>query len=301
MKTWKGIVLAGGTGSRLYPLTLSVSKQLLPVYDKPMIYYPLAILMMSGIREICIITTPEDLPLYKKLLFDGSQLGCNFIYIEQPKPDGLAQSFILAERFIRGFHTSLILGDNIFFGQGLCAQAKAAMAKDSGATIFGYHVRDPKRYGVVEFDKANRVISIQEKPHSPKSNFAVTGLYFYDDHVIDIAREVKPSQRGELEITDVNNVYLGQGNLHVELMGRGIAWLDTGTHESLMDASAFVQAVEARQGLKIACLEEIAWRCGYISSEDVCALAYPMRNNAYGQYLLELVSGSKADGEIAWK
>ena len=290
---WKGIVLAGGTGSRLYPLTISTSKQLLPVYDKPMVYYSLATLMVSGIREICIISTPDHLPLYKKLLHDGSQLGCKFVYIEQAKPDGLAQSFILAEKFITGSSTSLILGDNIFFGHGISALTLAAMSRKSGATIFGYHVSDPHRYGVVAFDNNKKVISIEEKPLNPKSNFAVTGLYFYDENIVDIAKSVTPSSRGELEITDVNNAYLRQGNLHVELLGRGIAWLDTGTHQSLMDASAFVQAVEMRQGLKIGCLEEIAWRLGYISSEDVCALAYPMKNNAYGEYLMKLVQGPK--------
>ena len=265
MSGWKGIILAGGSGSRLYPLTLSVSKQLMPIYDKPMIYYPLSILRMAGIRDICLISTPEHLPLYKALLHDGSQLGCQFSYVEQPKPEGLAQAFLLAEL------------------------TREAMARKNGATIFGYHVRDPERYGVVEFDDARRVLSIEEKPVHPKSNFAVTGLYFYDSKVLDIARAVRPSARGELEITDVNNAYLKQGNLHVELMGRGIAWLDTGTHDSLMDAGAFVQAVEKRQGLKVACLEEIAWRNGYISSDDVRVLAKPMAKTGYGQYLLELV------------
>ena len=297
MSGWKGIVLAGGSGSRLHPLTLSVSKQLMPIYDKPMIYYPLSILMMAGIRDICLISTPEHLPLYKALLHDGSQLGCTFSFIEQPRPEGLAQAFLLAEDHIAGHKTCLILGDNVFFGHGLPGLTHGAMARESGATIFGYHVRDPERYGVVEFDDQRRVVSIEEKPANPKSNFAVTGLYFYDDKVLDIARAVRPSARGELEITDVNNAYLQQGNLHVELMGRGIAWLDTGTHDSLMDAGAFVQAVEKRQGLKVACLEEIAWRNGYISAEDVRALARPMLKTGYGQYLLELVDAGRGQ----WK
>ncbi|WP_411330391.1 glucose-1-phosphate thymidylyltransferase RfbA [Desulfovibrio desulfuricans] len=289
MSGWKGIVLAGGSGSRLYPLTLSVSKQLMPVYDKPMIYYPLSILMMAGIRDICLISTPEHLPLYKALLHDGSQLGCQFSYVDQSKPEGLAQAFLLAEPHIAGHNTCLVLGDNIFFGNGLPDLMREAMERTSGATIFGYHVRDPERYGVVEFDDERRVVSIEEKPAQPKSNFAVTGLYFYDSTVLDIARAVRPSARGELEITDVNNAYLKQGNLHVELMGRGIAWLDTGTHDSLMDAGAFVQAVEKRQGLKVACLEEIAWRNGYITADNVLELAQPMAKTGYGQYLLELV------------
>ena len=289
MSGWKGIILAGGSGSRLYPLTLSVSKQLMPIYDKPMIYYPLSILMMAGIRDICLISTPEHLPLYKALLHDGSQLGCQFSYVEQPKPEGLAQAFLLAEHHIAGHNTCMVLGDNVFFGHGLPDLTREAMARKNGATIFGYHVRDPERYGVVEFDDARRVMSIEEKPVHPKSNFAVTGLYFYDSQVLDIARAVRPSARGELEITDVNNAYLMQGNLHVELMGRGIAWLDTGTHDSLMDAGAFVQAVEKRQGLKVACLEEIAWRNGSISSGDVRTLAKPMAKTGYGQYLIELV------------
>ena len=289
MSGWKGIVLAGGSGSRLHPLTLSVSKQLMPIYDKPMIYYPLSILMMAGIRDICLISTPEHLPLYTALLHDGSQLGCNFSYRVQPRPEGLAQAFLLAEDQIAGHNTCLILGDNVFFGHGLPSLTHAAMARESGATIFGYHVRDPERYGVVEFNDQRQVVSIEEKPDRPKSNFAVTGLYFYDPKVLDIARAVRPSARGELEITDVNNAYLQQGDLHVELMGRGIAWLDTGTHDSLMDAGAFVQAVEKRQGLKVACLEEIAWRNGYIDADAVRALAKPMSKTGYGQYLLELV------------
>ncbi|MBO4301572.1 MAG: glucose-1-phosphate thymidylyltransferase RfbA [Desulfovibrio sp.] len=286
---WKGIVLAGGSGSRLYPLTLSVSKQLMPIYDKPMIYYSLAIHLMAGIRDICLISTPEHLPLYEALLHDGSQWGCHFSYVLQPRPEGLAQAFLLAEDHIAGHNTCLVLGDNVFFGSGLPALMGSAMSRRHGATVFGYHVSDPERYGVVEFDKQRRVVSIEEKPQMPKSNFAVTGLYFYDASVLEIARSVRPSARGELEITDVNNAYLSRGDLHVELMGRGIAWLDTGTHDSLMDAGAFVQAVEKRQGLKVACLEEIAWRKGYISADDVRRLAAPLSKTGYGQYLLELV------------
>jgi len=289
MSVWKGIILAGGSGSRLYPLTLSVSKQLMPIYDKPMIYYPLATLLMAGIRDICLISTPEHLQLYKALLRNGSQWGCSIQYVEQAHPEGLAQAFLLAEDHILGHKTCLILGDNVFFGHGMPELTRKAMARGSGATILGYHVRDPQRYGVVEFDKNRNVVGIEEKPLKPKSNFAVTGLYFYDSDVVNIARNVRPSARGELEITDVNNAYLSRGDLHVELMGRGIAWLDTGTHDSLMDAGAFVQAVERRQGLKIACLEEIAWRNGYISTNDVRALAHPLAKTGYGQYLLELV------------
>ena len=297
MTGWKGIILAGGSGSRLYPLTLSVSKQLMPIYDKPMIYYPLATLMMAGIRDICLISTPEHLPLYRALLHDGSQWGCRLNYVEQPRPEGLAQAFLLTEEHIAGQNTCLILGDNVFFGHGLPDLTHEAMTRQRGATVFAYHVRDPQRYGVVEFDTARRVLSIEEKPQSPKSNFAVTGLYFYDRDVLDIARQVRPSARGELEITDVNNAYLERGDLHVELMGRGIAWLDTGTHDSLMDAGAFVQAVESRQGLKVACLEEIAWRQGYITADQVRDLARPMLKTGYGQYLLELVD----TGGQPWK
>ena len=297
MTDWKGIILAGGSGSRLYPLTLSVSKQLMPIYDKPMIYYPLATLMMAGIRDICLISTPEHLPLYRALLHDGSQWGCRLNYVEQPRPEGLAQAFLLTEEHIAGQNTCLILGDNVFFGHGLPDLTHEAMTRQRGATVFAYHVRDPQRYGVVEFDATRRVLSIEEKPQSPKSNFAVTGLYFYDRDVLDIARQVRPSARGELEITDVNNAYLERGDLHVELMGRGIAWLDTGTHDSLMDAGAFVQAVESRQGLKVACLEEIAWRQGYITADQVRDLARPMLKTGYGQYLLELVD----TGGQPWK
>lgn len=289
MPQWKGILLAGGSGTRLYPLTLSVSKQLMPIYDKPMVYYPLATLMQAGIRDICLISTPEHLPLYRALLQDGEQWGCHISYVVQPKPDGLAQAFLLAEKHIAGHNTCLMLGDNVFFGHGLQALTNEAMARKEGATIFGYHVRDPQRYGVVEFDEQNRVVSIEEKPEQPKSNFAVTGLYFYDASVLEIAQGIKPSARGELEITDVNNAYLKKGNLHVELMGRGIAWLDTGTHDSLMDAGAFVQAVEKRQGLKVACLEEIAWRNGWIDAEQVRKLAKRLGKTEYGQYLYEIV------------
>lgn len=285
---WKGIVLAGGSGTRLHPLTLSVSKQLLPIYDKPMIYYSLAVLMISGIREINILSTPEHLPLFKKLLQDGSQLGCHFTYTVQQRPEGLAQAFILSEEFIKNSNVCMILGDNIFFGNGINALTETAMTRIQGATVFGYRVQDPERYGVVEFDSHQNVVSIEEKPKTPKSNYAVTGLYFYDNNVVEIAKSVRPSPRGELEITDINNNYLERGALHVELMGRGIAWLDTGTHKSLMDASSFVQAVETRQGLKIACLEEIAWRKGYISSQQLHELALPMQKNGYGQYLLEI-------------
>ena len=297
MQNWIGIILAGGSGTRLYPLTKSVSKQLMGIYDKPMIYYPLATLMQAGLREIAIISTPEHLPLYQELLCDGSQWGCVFHYVIQPRPEGLAQAFLLTEDFIRGKHTCLILGDNVFFGAGMQELLDDAMARDKGATVFGYHVSDPERYGVVEFDETKRVLSIEEKPEFPKSNYAVTGLYFYDETVLYVSKSIRPSARGELEITDVNNVYLSRNALNVEIMGRGIAWLDTGTHDSLLEASSFVQAVEKRQGLKIACLEEIAWRKGYISADDVRRLAVPMAKNDYGQYLYELVD----TGAGRWK
>ena len=297
MQDWIGIILAGGSGTRLYPLTKSVSKQLMGIYDKPMVYYPLATLMQAGLREVAIISTPGHLPLYQELLGDGSQWGCLFHYIVQPRPEGLAQAFLLAENFIRGRHTCLILGDNVFFGAGMQELLDAAMARDDGATVFGYHVSDPERYGVVEFDETQRVLSIEEKPEYPKSNYAVTGLYFYDETVLDVAKSIRPSARGELEITDVNNAYLSRGMLNVEIMGRGIAWLDTGTHDSLLEASSFVQAVEKRQGLKIACLEEIAWRKGYISADDVRRLAAPMAKNDSGRYLYDLVDA----GAGTWK
>lgn len=287
----KGIILAGGSGTRLHPLTCSISKQLMPVYDKPMIYYPLSVLLMAGIREIAVITTPEHAPLFRAQLGDGGQWGCSLTYIEQPRPEGLAQAFLLAEDFLAGAPSCLILGDNIFFGQGLAELLASADARTQGATVFGYHVGDPQRYGVVEFDRSGQAISIEEKPAEPKSNYAVTGLYFYDPQVVEIARSIRPSARGELEITDVNNRYLQQGNLHVERIGRGVAWLDTGTHESLLAAANFVQAVQMRQGLKVACPEEIAWRKGFISGDQLRKLALPLCKSGYGQYLLELADG----------
>lgn len=287
----KGIILAGGSGTRLHPLTCSISKQLMPVYDKPMIYYPLSVLLLAGIREIAVITTPEHAHLFQMQLGDGSQWGCRLTYIEQPRPEGLAQAFLLAEDFLAGAPSCLILGDNIFFGQGLAELLARADARTQGATVFGYHVSDPQRYGVVEFDRRGQAISIEEKPAEPKSNYAVTGLYFYDAQVVDIARSIKPSARGELEITDVNNRYLQQGSLHVERIGRGVAWLDTGTHESLLAAANFVQAVQLRQGLKVACPEEIAWRKGFISGDQLRKLALPLCKSGYGQYLLELADG----------
>ena len=291
MSGWKGIVLAGGSGSRLYPLTLSVSKQLMPIYDKPMIYYPLSVLMMAGIRDICLISTPEHLPLYKALLHDGSQLGCRFSYLEQPKPEGLAQAFLLADQHIAGHNTCLVLGDNVFFGHGLPDLMREAMGRTSGATIFGYHVRDPERYGVVEFDDQRRVVSIEEKPAQPKSNFAVTGLYFYDSNVLDIARAVRPSARGELEITDVNNAYLQQGRLAVQTLGRGYAWLDTGTMDSLVDAADFVRTIEHRQGLKISAPEEIAYINGWIDRDNLLKSAKRYGKSPYGQHLKNVAEG----------
>jgi glucose-1-phosphate thymidylyltransferase len=287
--SWKGIILAGGSGTRLHPLTLSVSKQLMPVYDKPMIYYPLSVLMLAGIRDICVISTPRDLPLFRDLLGDGSQWGCRFVYTEQPKPEGIAQAFLLAKDFIRDSNVCLVLGDNIFFGQGLTGALERAMRREHGATVFGYHVREPERYGVMELDGEKRVLSIEEKPARPKSHYAVTGLYFYDRNIVTVASGIRPSARGELEITDVNNAYLRRGDLNAELLGRGIAWLDTGTHDALLAAGTFVQAVEIRQALKISCVEEIAWRKGYISDDALAALAEPLAKTGYGRYLQGLL------------
>jgi glucose-1-phosphate thymidylyltransferase len=287
----KGIVLAGGSGTRLYPITRGVSKQLLPVYDKPMIYYPLSVLMLAGIRDILVITTPEDQSGYIRMLGNGEDFRINLSYAVQPKPEGLAQAFLIGEEFIGKDSVCLVLGDNIFWGQGFTPILKRAVGREAGATIFGYQVKDPERFGVVEFDQQNKAISLEEKPEHPRSHYAVTGLYFYDNEVVDIAKKVKPSERGELEITCINNAYLESGDLNVELLGRGFAWLDTGTHDSLLEAAMFVETIEKRQGYKIACLEEIAWRNGWLSDEQLIHSAKALSKNNYGDYLLEIIKG----------
>ena len=288
----KGIILAGGSGTRLYPLTKGVSKQLLPIYDKPMVYYPLSVLMLAGIQDVLIITTPEDKESFKRLLGDGSQFGIRLQYAIQPSPDGLAQAFIIGEDFIGDSNVCLVLGDNIFYGQGFTPMLKQAVARGQGATVFGYQVKDPERFGVVAFDEQRRAVSLEEKPKHPKSNFAITGLYFYDNDVIQIAKQVKPSERGELEITTVNQMYLERGDLNVELLGRGFAWLDTGTHSSLLEAAQFVETLEKRQGYKVACLEEIAFNQGWLSKKQVLEIGQSMSKNDYGQYLISLVHES---------
>ncbi|MDP4204932.1 MAG: glucose-1-phosphate thymidylyltransferase RfbA [Bacteroidota bacterium] len=291
----KGIILAGGSGTRLYPITKSISKQIIPIYDKPMIYYPLSVLMLAGIRDILIISTPKDIHLYQDLFEDGSQLGLNISYAIQPSPDGLAQAFTIGEEFIGDDHVCMILGDNIFYGYGLSGALQEASRLDDGAVVFGYYVNDPERYGVVEFDDNGKVLSIEEKPEQPLSNYAVTGLYFYSNDVIQKAKSLKPSKRGELEITDLNRLYLEEGRLQVKLLGRGMAWLDTGTHDSLIQASNFIATIEQRQGLKVACLEEIAYNKGYISKEQLIELAEPLKKNQYGQYLLSLAENKQRD------
>jgi glucose-1-phosphate thymidylyltransferase len=292
-KKYKGIILAGGSGTRLHPITMGCSKQLLPIYDKPMIYYPLSVLMLSGIKDILVISTPTDLPGFQRLLGDGSQFGINIYYEEQPSPDGLAQAFTIGADFIGNDNVSLVLGDNIFYGQHFSDNLKSAVSKDTGATVFGYHVTDPERFGVVEFGDDGKAISIEEKPAKPKSAYAVTGLYFYDNDVVEIARSIKPSPRGELEITDINLAYLNRGDLNVEVLGRGFAWLDTGTHDSLIDAGQFVQTVEHRQGLKVACLEEIAYRQGWVSADELIQQGELLKKTGYGQYLLRVAAGYK--------
>ena len=293
MTTTKGIILAGGSGTRLYPITKGVSKQLLPIYDKPMIYYPLSALMLAGIQDVLIISTPDDIEGFKRLLGDGSDFGIHLSYAEQPSPDGLAQAFIIGESFIGDSNVCLVLGDNIFYGQGFTPLLRQAVNRQKGATVFGYQVKDPERFGVVEFDENKRAISLEDKPTKPKSHFAVTGLYFYDNDVIQIAKEVEPSERGELEITTVNQKYLERGDLSVELLGRGFAWLDTGTHESLLEAAQFVETLEKRQGYKVACLEEIALNNGWLSSEDILKIGQSMSKNSYGQYLISLVDDKR--------